>query len=187
MYHLFVRPAWFTNFLIEHVNVHNIDFTGKNVLDFGCGIGSNTPLFSSANYLGIDNDHKRVEYAKRLYPGYTFGVTYSNERLPASSMTFDYVFISSVLHHIPTEDIKFYLREFQRILKPQGSIIVIEPCFFPDCRLANSFMACIDRGKHIRTEKEYMDIFNDNQYKTEIIDRFNELFFYNKLFFTAKL
>lgn len=185
LYHLLVRPNWFSNFLINYVAIHNINFNCKNALDFGCGIGSNTALFSPSHYLGIDNDPKRVEYAKRLYPDYTFRVSHENQQLPVEDTTIDYVFISSVLHHIPTDGIRFYLEEFQRISRPQGRIIAIEPCFFSGCYLANGFMSYLDRGKYIRTEKEYIDIFDECDYKTEIIDRFNELLFYNKLFFTA--
>lgn len=185
LYHIFVRPKWFANLLIKNAVSNNFSFESKNVLDFGCGIGSNTPLFPPSNYIGIDNDLKRIKYAKRLYPDYTFHLSYNNQPLPLDDMTIDYVFISSVLHHIPTENLGFYLREFHRVLKPQGSIIIIEPCFFKGSYIVNGFMALMDRGKYIRTEEEYTGIFARYQYETKVLNKFNQLFFYNKLFFVA--
>lgn len=70
--HYFVRPKWFSNMFYNAMFRDCIDFTGKNVLDFGCGIGSSSCLFDSATYLGVDCDNERIKYAKELYPNYSF-------------------------------------------------------------------------------------------------------------------
>jgi len=83
----------------------------------------------SQNYLGIDTNPQRVDYARRLYPEYTFKVLRGN-KLPVSSDSFDNILVIAVLHHMPSAELSNYLPEFRRVLKPGGAVLVIEPCFF---------------------------------------------------------
>lgn len=142
-------------------------------------------MFKSSNYLGIDCDNKRIDYARRLNPGYNFDIL-QEKQIPAADNSVDYVLTISVLHHIPSEQLKDYIEEFQRVLKPDGKIIAIEPCFFNNHNFNNWFMSFFDKGKYIRNEDKYLSLFN-NFYKTEVLKRYNQLLFYNKLFFTATL
>lgn len=40
----------------------NFDFDGKAAIDFGCGTGSVSRMFTSENYLGIDCDKKGIYF-----------------------------------------------------------------------------------------------------------------------------
>lgn len=185
LYQLFVRPSWFTKRYIHDVIRNHFDFNGKTVLDFGAGTGSNCGLFTPDRYLGLDTDCKRVGYAKRLNPGYRF-FHLSGSRLPVTPASLDYILVVAVLHHVSLPQIRTYLLEFRRVLKPSGKIIVMEPCFVNNVPLRNWFMACFDRGKHIRHEKGYIDIFEDQHYEVEVLRRFNKCFLYNELFLMAR-
>jgi hypothetical protein len=46
-------------------------------------------------------------------------------------------------------------------------------------------MSWADKGKYIRSEDEYLDMFVKFNYQTQVIRRFSQLFFYRKLFFVA--
>lgn len=184
LYHYFVRPKWFSNIFYNSMFKDWVDFSGKNVLDFGCGIGSSSCLFEPTTYLGVDCDSTRIKYAKKLYPNYNF-ITIKDGQFSIPRNSMDCIIILSVLHHIPTRSLANYLKEFQRVLKSDGSLIIAEPCFCEKASLPNWYMANFDRGKYIRYEDEYLDIFKNANYKTKVIKRYNQLLFYNKIIFSA--
>lgn len=184
LYHYFVRPKWFLNKFYNSMFQNCIEFKDKTVLDFGCGIGSSSYLFESSNYLGVDCDDKRINYAKKLYPEYNF-ITTKDGLLPLSQNSVDYIMILSVLHHMPTEELTDSLKEFKRVLKSDGNIIIVEPCFFKKARMRNWYMSKLDKGKYIRNEDEYLDLFRKANYKTKVIKRYNQLLFYNKIMIYA--
>lgn len=184
LYSWFVRPSWFINLFIINKLKNEFDFKNKKILDFGCGIGSSSYIFGPDNYLGIDCDPKRINYAKILYEDYIFA-TMHDLNIPVPESSVDYILVFSVLHHIPYEDLPLYLMEFKRVLKPGGKVIVNEPCFISNCNFSNLFMKLLDRGKFIQDEDGYVKLFSRNNYAVKIHQRYNELYCYNKLFFSA--
>lgn len=184
LYHWFVRPHWLTKKYIHQQIQRHFHFDGKTVLDFGSGTGANCPIFAPVNYLGVDPDQNRIRFASRLYPQYSFRVL-EDHLLPVADKTVDYILIIAVLHHISSEEIGTYIDEFKRILKPTGSIIVIEPCYFEKKPISNSFMKWVDKGEYIRKEEEYLNLFEDHDYECKVLDRFSKCFLYNELFFSA--
>lgn len=183
LYHWLVRPKWFSNICIGNIVRSNFNFDNKTVLDFGCGVGSSCFMLNSSNYLGLDCDSKRIDFAKRLYPDYNFDILQEN-KIPVDDNSFDYIFLISVLHHISSESLKDYIQEFYRVIKENGKIIIIEPCFFERSYFSNKFMSFFDKGNYIRSEHEYLSIFN-NYFQTDVFKKYNQLLLYNKIFFTA--
>lgn len=183
LYHRLVRPKLPTKYYIEDIILQNTDLKNKKVLDFGSGVGTACLMFTPENYLGIDANPDRVNYARRLYPDYAFEVL-KGSRLPVSSNSVDYILVIAVLHHISSQDLTVYLQEFRRVLKPDGAILAMEPCFFKSSRINNRLMAFFDKGRHIRTEDEYMSLFTSQCFKTRPLKRFKKLF-YNEFFFSA--
>lgn len=184
LYHSFVRPKWFTKkYIHDHIASH-FKLEHRSVLDFGCGTGANCSMASPDSYIGIDPDDKRIRYARQLFPGYRFEQLKSNE-LPLQNHSIDFVCIIAVLHHIPSELISHYLKEFRRVLKHDGQIIVIEPFLSDRTPLSNRFMKLFDRGKFIREESSYLQLFTDNQFTCSIHNKFRKCFLYNELFFSA--
>ncbi|MFB4166185.1 class I SAM-dependent methyltransferase [Alteribacillus sp. JSM 102045] len=186
IYHSFIRPKWITKVYIQNNIQQHFNFTDKKVLDFGAGTGANCTLCSPVHYLGIDPDSRRIDFAKRKYNQYRFKAFKGNE-LPAENNSFDFILIVAVLHHIPSETILFYIKEFKRILKPQGKIVVIEPCFFEKSPISNWFMKYNDKGDYIRSEKDYLNYFTTENFRCNVIKKFKKCFFYNELYFTALL
>ncbi|KRE29679.1 methyltransferase type 11 [Paenibacillus sp. Soil522] len=142
-------------------------------------------MFHPSNYVGMDPDAKRVNYAKRLYPDHTFQVL-DSKRFPFDNESVDYILIIAVLHHISSDEISSYMKEFQRILKPNGTIVVMEPCLCKKNTLCNWFMNWYDNGEYIRNEEEYIRLFSDHNYDCKVIKRFRKCFLYQELFFSVK-
>lgn len=99
---------------------------GDNILDFGCGNGRLSLLFNEKNiqYTGVDFSSKLIEIAQAKYPHNKF-ILIDGFKLPFPDNYFDAIYCLSVLHHIPS---RFYrlelLKEFKRVLKPRGRLIL---------------------------------------------------------------
>ena len=108
------------------------------ILDFGCGQGrlaNGLKYFKipAERYVGIDTDLNAINWCIRFIPGYYFiHLPAYNERynqsakdlrcIPLAGDQFDLIFLNSVFSHMIDRDIKFYLKEFNRLLKPNGII-----------------------------------------------------------------
>lgn len=118
----------------------------SRVLDIGCGVGR-LPIGMRAefgaidSYTGIDVSSESIAWCDRnispFNPGAQFIlVDLRNERYNAGGRElderfqlpvdpqFDAIFLYSVFSHMETEDVKAYLREFRRLLSPQGGIFL---------------------------------------------------------------
>ena len=185
LYRLFVRPNILNNLYIKGVLGQYFNFTDKKVLDFGSGIGSVSSLCSKAHYTGVDPDSRRIAYARRLNPGYNFQVL-EGTNLPLENNSVEYILSLAVLHHIASEDFSPYVYEFQRILKPCGKIVVLEPCLLKKSFFSNSIMKLCDNGSFIRDYGSYIKMFELKDFKIEFLTQFKKVL-YNEILFTATL
>jgi SAM-dependent methyltransferase len=100
----------------------------KDVLDFGCGVGRLSRALATRfeSVTGLDVSAPMVEQATRLvtagHPNATFQVSIS-ARLPFSDNSFDLVLSNIVLQHMPPKLARGYIREFLRVLRPEGVAI----------------------------------------------------------------
>lgn len=100
---------------------------GRRVLEIGCGTGLFTKeLAGTANaVVALDISEvligKARERVSQANVGFVVGNAYE---MAFESGTFDIVVGSSVLHHL---DVDLALTEFDRLLKPGGSIMFTEP------------------------------------------------------------
>lgn len=106
---------------------------GQRVLDIGCGTGALTILIKQqhpdVDVIGLDPDPKALEIArtktKRAGLSIEFVVGYGN-RLGYADASFDRVFSSLMLHHLDSGTKLATLREVKRVLKPTGSLHVLD-------------------------------------------------------------
>lgn len=179
----FWRSEYATKKYVERIIGDTVNFGGKKVLDFGCGTGSYSLLFDSDKYVGVDTDRGRIEYATKHYTEYTFRHI-ENDSLVNLGDNFDYIFIVSTLHHLSNKQIELLTKQFHKILKPNGCIIGMEPCFFPGSTFNNWFMKWIDRGEFIRSEKNYKSLF-ESLFNFITQKRFKRHSVYNEIFYIA--
>ena len=105
---------------------------GSLILEAGCGVGSQTriiaPLNPKSNFVCIDLSSKSLSKAKRSIEELDINnVAFRKAdlfKLPFKDNHFDHVFLCFVLEHLsrPMDALK----EIKRVLKPQGTITVIE-------------------------------------------------------------
>ncbi len=97
-------------------------------LDFGCGVGRLTQPLAGyfRTVIGVDISPCMIELARQhnKYPdNCTYLVNETDDLTCFESDSFDFVYTSLKLQHIETRYVRNYLREFFRILAPQGLII----------------------------------------------------------------
>lgn len=103
-------------------------WSGKRVLEIGCGPGIDLVQFAraEAKVSGIDISPHSVDLARKWLSinGCTAEVQVGDaERLPYEDGQFDFVYSWGVLHHTP--DIWQAVREIYRILKPGAQVCVM--------------------------------------------------------------
>ena len=106
------------------------DIRGKRLLDLGCGAGENSVYFAQkgANCVAADYSPGMVEVALKLAAANGVSIeghTANAMALDFADNTFDIVYASNLLHHIP--DPKIALKEMHRVLKPGGKACFWDP------------------------------------------------------------
>lgn len=99
----------------------------ETILDFGCGNGRAFPVFKEigAKYYGVDVSEKLLKLAKKKFPEANFLLLTNFFQIPYPENFFDKIYAISVFHHIPSQTFrKKILKEFYRVLKPGGKVIL---------------------------------------------------------------
>ena len=125
----------------------------RTLLEVGCGPG--TSVVPGIHYHGID-----TESAFLRDPAFKGAkVAEADATLPFRNDVFDLVYAVGVLHHLTESQVTQALREFVRVLRPDGNIVVIDN-FWPTVRwnLIAYAVRKLDRGKHVRTRSELSDL-----------------------------
>ena len=97
---------------------------GKSILDVGAGAGWQARELSKLGLRvgAVDLTRDRSGYSSvRVWPV----IPYDGTRIPFADQSFDYVFSSNVLEHIP--HLETFQAEIQRLLKPGGVAIHVLP------------------------------------------------------------
>ncbi|WP_319523604.1 class I SAM-dependent methyltransferase [uncultured Desulfosarcina sp.] len=102
-----------------------IDFSGKDILEIGCGNGSISTCLAkgSGSYIAIDPDPVCIEQAKQLDTEIIFQ-TGTGQALNFPDNRFGLVLFTLSLHH---QDSAPALEEAFRVLKPGSHVLVVEP------------------------------------------------------------
>jgi SAM-dependent methyltransferase len=97
------------------------------VLDIGCGIGLIDRVLERdvAQLCGVDSSLRSLQIA-RTTASRTCIVHYDGTRLPFLNSSFDAVFASCVLHHVPPDARRSFMLEMLRTLRPKGAVVLIE-------------------------------------------------------------
>ena len=108
--------------------VRFVDWRGRDVLEAGCGIGTDGARFAraGARYTGLDFSPTALDLARRRFAlaGLSGSlVEGSVTDLPFTDESFDLVYSNGVIHHIPQTEQA--VREFHRVLRPGGTALVM--------------------------------------------------------------
>ena len=113
--------------VIGHLNSigHGPDMSGR-ALDFGCGVGRLTQALARRFHscVGVDISQEMIRQAESLsqYPNCRY-VANPARKLPFEDASFSFLYSNIVLQHVPRRLATNYLREFVRLLAPQGILV----------------------------------------------------------------
>lgn len=109
---------------------HLSEFLGKlpkggMVLDIGCGTGRDTGFIHSKGFkvIGFDLSREMLSVAKRDYPAVDYRLA-DMRKIKLSAQSADGIVASCSLIHIPKKDVPALLRQFHKLLKPNGALYV---------------------------------------------------------------
>ncbi len=119
---------------------------GDRVLDMGCGIGRMamplTDYLEGGSYAGFDVGRQMVGWCTRNItprrPGFEFSwapvynakynpfghVSGTEFRFPYDDASFDFAFATSLFTHLPRDEVRHYLAETARVLRPSGTCLL---------------------------------------------------------------
>jgi len=129
---------------------------GQRVVEIGCGTGSLTVLVKTlhpgVDVIGLDPDPKALARARRKADRQRAPVAlergYADE-LPYPDASCDRVLSAFMFHHLEREQKSRTLREIRRVLKPGGSLHLLD--FGGDHDHADGFLArLLHRSEHLR-------------------------------------
>ena len=130
---------------------------GKQVLDIACGTGYGTALIAetAARVVGVDIDHETIEGCRAAHSG--SNILYREgrvEQIPAEDAEFEVVVSFETIEHVNEAAQKKFFQEIQRVLKPDGLLIMSSP--IRNDATKNQFHI------HELTAEEFLEALNTN-------------------------
>jgi len=110
------------------------------------------------SYTGVDLSAKYIAIAQRRHPDGRF-IAMDARHMVFEDASFDLAMFVGVLHHMKDELAIDCLSDVRRVIKPAGHVIVAEPVFASGKYLSTLLLSC-DRGRYIRSEEGYRQLFN---------------------------
>lgn len=134
--------------------------TGERVLDIGCAAGALCGYMPpGVSYVGVDISERYVAAARRRFGDRgTFVWADIASFEPPHGEAFDVVMAYGVFHHLDDGHARSALKVARETMKPDGRLVVAEPCLLPGQGRIEAFLVRHDRGKFVRTPQEYSEL-----------------------------
>ena len=130
---------------------------GIRVFDAACGYGYMAKHLSRCDYVGMDNDSERIEWARKT-PGENARRKFlvgniCRTGLPLKS--FDRALGYGVLHHLDDKEVHLFANELNGLVR--GRIVFSEPVY-SRYHFINNWLCRLDAGKYVRQTDEYLNL-----------------------------
>jgi ubiquinone/menaquinone biosynthesis C-methylase UbiE len=115
------------------------------VLDVGGGTGLSRAFFPSTwEYSCLDPDPQKLEGFHSKFP-HDESVEASACNIPLEDASFDLCIMVAVSHHLTDKELRASLSEIRRVLRPQGSFLLMDAVWNP-ANIRGRFLWSVDRG-----------------------------------------
>jgi ubiquinone/menaquinone biosynthesis C-methylase UbiE len=135
-------------FLESHLRRCLSDRSGR-VLDIGGGTGALSRLLPPAcTYTCLDNEMPKLQRCAQRAPG---GALLGDAtQMPVQSGSVDVVTVVNVTHHLTDDQFEQMLRESARVMKANGSLVLMDAVWKPS-RIPGRLLWALDRGSSPKT------------------------------------
>lgn len=142
--------------MIEREIINASDST--RVLDFGCGLGQHSKSFDNQIYLGIEPIESCIQAANRFYARQNVEFKVGDHKTLAEyqDASFDLVLAMGVIHHMSDNDYEVLVTEANRLLKPGGRLVTLDPILHDNQRRISKWVVSKDRGEWVRGQVDYL-------------------------------
>jgi ubiquinone/menaquinone biosynthesis C-methylase UbiE len=134
------------------IALKKLNITGKNVIEFGCGIGRWIRLYQKKgyNWTGVDISDEMLSIAASRFQNVKLEKVRDGYLIPFPDNSFDLIYSITVLHHNDYEQQEKIISEMVRVLKNGGSMILLEDfggknSFNMFARCKNSWFDLVER------------------------------------------
>jgi SAM-dependent methyltransferase len=147
---------------LTHVQKHIRPQPGFKILDIGCGPGDILEYLPGVEYLGVDLDADYIAHAQSKYGNKGRFLCRNAAEIDAAEFeTYDIVLATGLLHHLNDNEAIQLLQFASKALKPGGRLITYDGCYLEEKQHPfDRWMLDSDRGKFVRTKKQYMALAN---------------------------
>ena len=163
---------------LKHLMVQSDIFSGKTLLDIGCGPIPYALGFIDCHIFGVDpliTAYRKIGYPLDSYSNRIRYVEGNAERIPFEDKSFDAIISVNALDHV--DDFSMAAREILRVLKPDGNLLVelhyhkprvTEPLFLSDDVVLDHFGAINIEKTHERSLTELYPSVSEEEEKIVI-------------------
>ena len=113
------------------IEAYAIDLAGKDVLEFGCNVGGSAVVLAAlgARLTAIDVDAATVAVARANLDRHGFEAARTlhvpdTRAIFLPDGSFDLILANSVLEYVPADWLPKVIKEFQRLLRPGGYLLI---------------------------------------------------------------
>src|SRR5215216_1683297 len=133
---------------------------GDKVIDIGCGAARALQWLPQVQYIGLDISPDCIAFARRTYG--TKGIFVVGDvrslRADCQFRDADVVMALGVLHHLDDQEAANCIQFAHDALKSNGRFVCHEACWVPNQGALSKYIMGSDRGRNIRTEKQYREL-----------------------------
>lgn len=137
----------------------------RRVLEIGCSLGLDSRHFAHApcDFLGVDIDPEAIAHAKKTHAGRAhmrFVCMDLHDLQVAADERFDFILVSGVCHHVPTDKLVPLLEKAATLLSADGRLVVID--YAPSARPGRleQFFLDYDEGREIRSRENLLAVLD---------------------------
>lgn len=161
LYQLFQNAGGFFEARVKSIRNYLTLTPGQLVFDIGCGPGYIVDhLPAGIRYIGFDIDRRYIEYARgRFGHKGSFYCCPFDDDCARTYGPADVVMMNGVIHHLDDGTATTILRAVRRALTHRGIFFSLESCFRPGQPWIARWLLKHDRGRFVRTEQGYLDLY----------------------------
>jgi SAM-dependent methyltransferase len=145
---------------------------GGAVLDIGCGTAAILDsLPASVHYVGYDRNERYINIARSRYRNRNAVFFCEDFKGVASQRSgrFHAILALGLIHHLDDDEVTTLFQSAKDVMNEDGVLVTSDPLLTPDQSFIARYLVSRDRGKNVRTEREYLQLAKANFAMVEAI------------------